>query len=511
MIVFTGLLIGAALPAQTPEKMSYQAVVRNTAGALITNQNVGIRVQILQASEFGAAVFVETHTRSTNANGLVSLEIGGGSVVLGSFAGINWNNGPYFLKTEIDPAGGTSYSIIGTTQLLSVPYALYSKVAGNGFSGNYNDLINKPVLFDGSWNSLTGKPVFSKVATSGITGSDMIVITNDNNIAISTAGAVNGEVLKYNGTTWTAEPDRDTDTNTTYSAGNGLSLSGTTFSISTSGAVTGEVLKYNGTSWTAEPDWDTNTTYAAGSGLSLSGTTFSLAPGTSAGQMKYWNGTAWVNVPAGATGQILTMVNGVPTWLGTGAGTTDVFNPATGKIWMDRNLGATQVATSSTDANSYGHLYQWGRGTDGHQVRTSGTTTTVSSLNTPGHESFIIVTASPYDWRSPQNDNLWQGVSGVNNPCPAGYRLPTEAEWNAERLSWSTNNAAGAYASPLKLPAAGYRGVSNGSLLDVGAYGDYWSSTVSSTNSRVLGFGSSAAVMSSSYRAYGFSVRCLKD
>jgi uncharacterized protein (TIGR02145 family) len=178
---------------------------------------------------------------------------------------------------------------------------------------------------------------------------------------------------------------------------------------------------------------------------------------------------------------------------------------------MDRNLGATQVAASSTDANAYGDLYQWGRAADGHQSRTSGTTSTLSSSDTPGHGDFITTAGSPYDWRSPQNDNLWQGVNGTNNPCPSGYRLPTEAEWEAERTSWSSNNAAGAFDSPLKLPLAGYRGFSSGSLNGVGSYGRYWSSTVDASNSQRLYFDSSNAGMLSYSRAYGYSVRCLKD
>ncbi len=189
----------------------------------------------------------------------------------------------------------------------------------------------------------------------------------------------------------------------------------------------------------------------------------------------------------------------------------DVTNPTTGKIWMDRNLGASQVATSSTDANSYGDLYQWGRFADGHQCRTSVTTTSLSSSDQPVHGNFIIDMSNPWDWRSPQNNNLWQGVNGVNNPCPTGYRLPTEAELNAERQSWGSNNAAGAFASPLKLPLAGLRSLSSGSLYLVGSYGYCWSSTVSSTNSRYLAFSSTDAYMLSSYRAYGLSVRCLKD
>lgn len=178
---------------------------------------------------------------------------------------------------------------------------------------------------------------------------------------------------------------------------------------------------------------------------------------------------------------------------------------------MDRNLGASRAATSSTDAESYGDLYQWGRAADGHQVRTSPTTTTLSSTDQPGHGEFVLAPDSRYDWRSPQNDNLWQGVNGVNNPCPDGYRLPTQAEWEAERNSWSSNDLNGAYASPLKLPVAGRRGFGNGSLNNVGSYGGYWSGTVDGTYSRHLGFDSSTASMRSHRRAYGRSVRCLKN
>ncbi|MFY9145323.1 MAG: FISUMP domain-containing protein [Bacteroidales bacterium] len=182
-----------------------------------------------------------------------------------------------------------------------------------------------------------------------------------------------------------------------------------------------------------------------------------------------------------------------------------------GKIWMDRNLGASRAATSSTDALAYGDLYQWGRFADGHQCRKSGTTITLSSSDTPGHGDFIKTSVVPYDWRNPQNNSLWQGVNGINNPCPKGYRLPTEAEWQEELKSWDPTNATGAYASTLKLPKAGYRDYNSGNYDGSGQVGNYWSSTVQSTNSYYLYFIDTKADLNHNYRAQGYSVRCIKD
>ena len=179
---------------------------------------------------------------------------------------------------------------------------------------------------------------------------------------------------------------------------------------------------------------------------------------------------------------------------------------------MDRNLGASQVATSSTDAASYGDLYQWGRLADGHQCRTSATIATLSSTDSPGNANFILVTSTPpNDWRSPQNSNLWQGVNGINNPCPSGYRIPTEPELNAERLSWSVNTSVGAFASPLKLPMSGTRDEISGSLNIVGTIGKYWSSSVVGYGSYHLWFNNYNSNTANYSRAVGYSVRCLKD
>jgi uncharacterized protein (TIGR02145 family) len=190
----------------------------------------------------------------------------------------------------------------------------------------------------------------------------------------------------------------------------------------------------------------------------------------------------------------------------------DVTNPTTGKTWMDRNLGASQVATSSTDVLAYGDLYQWGRGNDGHQCRTSPTTSTLSATNQPGNGNFILIGVAPNDWRSPQNGNLWQGINGVNNPCPLGYRIPTSTELNAERASWSTDNATGAFGSVLKFSRSGRRVQNSGAIGLAGNYGFLWSSTVSGISSIRLDYSSNPSqLVAPDGRAGGESVRCIKN
>jgi hypothetical protein len=189
-----------------------------------------------------------------------------------------------------------------------------------------------------------------------------------------------------------------------------------------------------------------------------------------------------------------------------------VINPATGRTWMDRNLGASRVATSPTDKQAYGDLYQWGRGSDGHEKRNSLNTNTLSGSDQPSHGRFILAPNIPNDWRSPQNNNLWQGVNGINNPCPAGFRLPTEWEWEAERLSWIRSDADGAFASPLKLPLAGYRHFNSSSMAAVGSFGYYASSSVSGIYTRFLHiYDFNAEIHYRSNRAVGYSVRCIKN
>jgi uncharacterized protein (TIGR02145 family) len=227
--------------------------------------------------------------------------------------------------------------------------------------------------------------------------------------------------------------------------------------------------------------------------------------------MLYWNGSSWIRVPPGTNGQTLTFIDNKPVWSGILASNTVV---SSGKIWIDRNLGASQVATSSTDAASYGDLYQWGRGTDGHQLKTSSTTSTISNTPITGHSDFIINSNSPKNWFNTDINNLWSGAYGVNNPCPEGFRIPTMAEWQAEIATWSSSNSIGAMNSKLKLPLAGDR-MYNGNIVNLGELGGYWSSNFGNVlnvrMAQAMFFKNNFALIGDFEFAFGFSVRCIKN
>lgn len=161
----------------------------------------------------------------------------------------------------------------------------------------------------------------------------------------------------------------------------------------------------------------------------------------------------------------------------------------TGRKWLDRNLGAARKGNSVNDYAAYGDLFQWGRPADGHQLITrigsgdgeasdvNGTTSKTSpfeksNVDAPEHNKFIVNSDWPFDWRDPQNNNLWQGGNGANNPCPAGWRLATKAEWDAERLT-SLDDAY----MKLKVTKTGLREGGTGNIVNISTIGYYWSGT----------------------------------
>lgn len=168
--ILTVVLLNTILFAQSPPQMiSYQAIIRNNSNALVASTQVGMQISILQTSSMGGItpVYVETQTPTTNINGLVSLQVGAGTVVSGAFSTINWANGPFYIQTDTDLTGGTNYSITGSSQLLSVPYALFAKTVGTITEAD---------------------PIFAASAANGITATNISDWNNKQNVLTAGSG-----------------------------------------------------------------------------------------------------------------------------------------------------------------------------------------------------------------------------------------------------------------------------------------------------------------------------------
>lgn len=221
--------------------------------------------------------------------------------------------------------------------------------------------------------------------------------------------------------------------------------------------------------------------------------------------LEYFDGDSWVNVNASAyknapCGSYTVTQDGITYG-------TVLYND---RCWLDRNLGAQKVADSIDDPLSYGYYYQWGRGTDGHQLSSSNTTTTLATNPVPGHGNFIISSSDPYDWLTPQNAELWNKSSGyLNNPCPPGWVVPDLSEWSLVWENWVNVNDA--YDSPLKISGSGARRYSDGSYNSVGSGAEFWTNQHNTTGSIALGAGTNKFLTLNCSRAQGMPVRCIRD
>ncbi len=366
------LLMTATTFAQTPEKMSYQAVVRDGSDALVSSQVVGMQISILQTTASGTAVYVETHTPTTNLNGLVTLEIGTGAVVSGDFATIDWPADSYFIKTETDPTGGSSYTITGTSQLLSVPYALHAKTADNTFSGDYNDLTNT------LWNA-TGSNIFNNNAGNvGIGTSTPSEKLRVEGLVSSSQGyhILNGtfglniqssRLAMYTGNNYFAVGLSDFLWR--YNSSNKMHLSGTTGNLGIGIVGATHRLEVVGTTLLNGQVTITDGSEAAGKALTSDASgnatwadvATELPTNAYTGDMSYWNGSAWVVIVATSNeGATLQMIGGVPTWTGgTPPPPATVGDLRNGGVvfWVDPADNTHGLVCALSDSSS---LEEWG-------------------------------------------------------------------------------------------------------------------------------------------------------
>ena len=744
IILIASLFCAVFMHAQAPQGINYQAVIRNPTGSTVNNSSITLRLNILQNNATGNSVYSEKHAPTTSNIGLVNVVIGQGTVISGSFPSIDWSQGPYFIEIGIDLTGGSNFSILGTQQLMSVPYALYAETAGNpgpqGPQGVQGAQGIQGTAGANGKNTLVKTTNISASTNCSNGGYILEYGLDNNNNGILDLAEINPSLTKYicngaDGTTGATGPQGSIGltgpagatgatgpqgpigltgltgpagaTGATGATGSqgpigltgpagatgatgpqgpigltgpagatgatgpqgpiGLTgpagLTGATgpqgsigltgpagaTGLLLNGSVAGNTPFWNGSSWVVNNSNIFNNGSSVGMGtstpnnsakLEIASSTQGFLPprmtiaqrdaiispavglviyNTTSNCLNFYVGNSWretcgsislplgvitslncsnsivngylvantqatnvnISIPytggnggsyssqtisstgitgltatltastlANGNGSLVYNISGTPNSSGISifpitiggqscsvnlnvltpstqypagsvfcsSGPTiviDVINPITGKTWMDRNLGATQVASNSLDTNSFGSYYQWGRRNDGHQCKNSPLTTTLSSTDQPNHGSLILTdpNMNSFDWRFPSNDNLWQGVNGINNPCPIGYRLPTQSEFNAERLSWSSNNITGAFGSTLKLPASGNRNAINGSVDTFSNQGHYWSSSLSGNiGAENLFFHSTNASNTlGTNRSRALSVRCIKN
>jgi uncharacterized protein (TIGR02145 family) len=466
--------------AQSPNMMSYQAIIRNSANQLIVSSQLGVRVSLLQGSATGTVVFRETYNPNpmTNSNGLLGLNIGSGVSITGSFGQVNWSQGPYFVQVEVDPTGGTNYSISSVSQLQSVPFALHAKTAESFPPGTQSGEMNY-------WNGSAWVRV-----TPGFTGQGLVFC-----YGVPTWGGCFPQVTTASITSIFA--DRATSGGTVVSDGGSMvTIRGVAYGTATSPTISGSITS-NGSG--------TGTYTSTLMGLTGLTTYYVRAYATNSG------GTAYGNEVTFTTPAIPSFSCGTSTVSDVDGNNYNTVQIGT-QCWTQSNLKVSKYRNGDNIPTGLSNI-AW-------QNTTAG--------------SYAI-----YD-NNPVNDGLYgklynhYAVMDNRGLCPTGWHVPTDGEWTTlGTFLGGSSVAGGALKSTATQPtpggwnwpntgatnssgfSAGPGGLHSGSggIGGVGYAGGWWSSSLSGTDAwrRYLYCYNGIIDRDDDARAYGFSVRCLRD
>ena len=494
-LIVAFILLSTLVTAQAPNKMSFQTVVRNSLGKLVVNKSIGVRLSILKTSSTGTAVYVETHSKTSNVNGLLTLEVGTGTVTSGTFATIDWSQGPYFLKTEMDVNGGTSYTITGVTEFVSVPYA---KMADN--ANSVKTLSNGANVGDMNyWNGTTWVPL--NIGTEGQTlticgGKPTWTVGG---VCPGMITALNCSSATNNGTL-TATTDASSVTSViSYTGGNGGTHNG---QVVTSTGVTGLTATLQASSFAKG---NGSLTYTITGTPAMSGTaSFALNIGGKTCTVTRTVAIAPQN-PISGYGSNITDVEGnsyKTVYIGT-------------QQWMGENLKTIKYSDGTTIPNITDNT-QWSSNTKGAWAYYNNDVANNAKYG------------KLYNWYA-----VSPTTNGNKNVCPIGWHVPTDAEWTVltdylggvsvaggqlkevGTTNWNSPNTDATNTSLFTGLPGGYRST-NGNYYYIGNGGYWWSSTEYGTDgawfrSLSNGDGGVASYYDGFNLRLGFSVRCLRD
>ncbi|MCB8964191.1 MAG: fibrobacter succinogenes major paralogous domain-containing protein [Bacteroidales bacterium] len=551
--LITATVLTISTLAQSPEKMSYQAVIRNSNNQLVTNQAVGMQISIVQSTADGAVVYAETHNPTTNANGLLSIEIGTGTTS-DDFTSINWANGPYFIKTETDPAGGTNYTITGTSQLLSVPYALYAKTADS-----ISNIDQKVVMTSGDQvvagnKTFTGAfhPYYIEVNSFGTGNRHAFIDFHGDDTytdySLRLARYNSGQsLLEHRGTNMMSIQTSD-------SADIRLATKGIQrMRIDANGnIIVNDLMRNYKTLRIYDQSNKTLFFRQDGDNSYISNKQNFLNSETPKNGWLFINGESGVSLRVGRNGVAGTEAMRVDTFTNIDMLNHQVINvktpvndqDAANKAYVDAleqiiyyvledptNRGLVKDA----DGNTYKTIKIGTQVWMAENLKTTKDKNGAAIPEVADATAWKNLTTSGYCWYN--NDETNKGTYGAlynwytvntGNLCPTGWHVPSDAEWTtltnlvgnsggklkeAGYAHWISPNVGATNQTGFTALPGGYR--YNGIFSNIGSYGRWWSNSLDATPNYALArhliYDSNNVTQYSAPKITGFSVRCLKD
>ncbi len=547
--------------AQAPQKINFQSVLRNTTGEVVSNSSVSLRISILSGTVTGTIVYSETHAKTTDAGGLMSLQIGSGTVLSGVFANINWGGASHFIKLEADFSGGSNYVVLGTQELMSVPYALYASKTDTSVLNLTSRLATKLNATDTV--SLSNR--INANTNSGSSDTSLLNLTSRFSTKLnvtdtaSLSNRIDGKLTKTDTASLSNRIDLKLTKTDTASLSNRIDLKLTkTDTASLSNRIDLKLTKTDTASLSNRIDAKLTKTDTASLSerinTKLNSSVIDL--GIRTGDIIYWdyNLNKFRILAPGTAGQVLKMSSsGILVWGTDETTSAPAFSPCGTTIsdidgnsyntvligaqcWTKENLRVRRYNSTNPDLNGRSILFDASGGSGGssttwenlkigaHTIYAHDSTTTPSNLTKYGYL---------YNWYAAKGIYTTGNIQSTDtlNICPSGWHVPTDAEWTTLTTELGTESAAGgkmksigtAYWNSPNTGAtneSGFSALPGGRRYNVGNFSSinsdafFWSATESASTTawvRNLNYNGGLVYVNYSNKSFGASVRCLRN